>query len=190
MTYSDSDAQAVKDYYSDRLATMLAEAGRCGISNTAGTEHKMAILQDWALSNHLTVAQARFADLQYWVQAEELEITDSIEVLTFAVEYLSNEVHQQAIAKNPHATAEILEQVINQGTVKTMAVVAANPNATDAMLAGLLETANKVMRCLAGGIRNAWPEKTHSDHQADRADELRNAVLRAQESRKAKGAAE
>lgn len=190
MTYSPSDANAVKEYFADRLATMLAEAGRCGVSNTAPITHKMMIQQDWALSNHLTVAQVRFSDLQYWIQAEELEVTDSLEILTFAVEFLPNDIHQQAIAKNPRASAEILEQVINQGTVKTMAVVASNPNVTDAMLEGLLDTAHKVGRCLSGGIRNAWPEKTASDHKADGAEELRNAVLRAQESRKAKGAAE
>lgn len=188
--YAASDAQAVKDYYGNRLEAMLAEAERCGVSNTAPIKDKMLTKQDWALSNHLTVAQAQFADLQYWVQAEELEVTENMEVLTFAVEFLPNELHQQAIAKNPVATADILQQVIDQGTVKTMAVVAANPNATASMLDGLLETANKVMRCLSGGIRNMWPEPTTSDRKADGADELRTAVLRAQETCKGSTAAE
>jgi hypothetical protein len=190
MTYSPSDAQAVKDYFADRLSMMLAEAERCGVSNTAPIKHKAAMAQDWALSNHLTVAQVRFSELQYWLQAEELETTADQEVLTFAVEFLPNQIHQQAIAKNPNATAEILEQVIKQGTVSTMAVVASNPNATDAMLTELLETANKTLRCLSRGLRNAWPEKTATDRKADGADELRKAVLSALESRKANPVAE
>lgn len=188
--YKASDAEAVKEYYAERLDTMLAEAGRCGVSNTEPIKHKAAMAQDWALSNHLTVAQVRFSELQYWVQAEQLETTDNMEVLTYAAEFLPNQIHQQAIAKNPRATAEILEQVINQGNIKTMTVVASNPNVTDAMLVGLLETAEKALRCLSGGIRNMWPNPTSSDTKADDADELRIAVLRAQESRKARPAAE
>lgn len=190
MTYSPREAQAVKDYYADRLATMLAEAGRCGVSNTSPIKHKMAIQQDWAISNHLTVAQARFADEQYWVQVEELETTKNVEILTFATEFLSNEVHQQAIAKNPHTSVELLKQIVAQGSLGTMAAVAANPNTTDAMLEGLLEMANRTHGSVSGGLRNIWPEKTGADHKADGANELGNAVLRAQQSRKATSTAE
>ncbi len=184
MTYSDAEAKAVKDYYADRLDAMLAEAERCGVSNTAAIKHRVAMQQDWALSNRLAASAAAFADLQFWVQVEELETTDNLGILSYAVEHLETEPHQQAIAKNPNASSEVLAEVIRQGTVRTMTLVASNPNMTDDMLTGLLDTAHKIAGSLSGKPLNIWPEKSAADHKAEGAAELRKAVLSALESRK------
>lgn len=188
--HKTSNTEALREYFSDRLSTMLAEAGRCGVTDTSAIKHKSAMALDWALANRLTVTQVKFSELQSWVQAEELETTADQEVLTFAVEFLETEPHQQAIAKNPNASERVLAQVIKQATVRTMTVVASNPNVTDAMLEGLLDTAHRIDGSVGSRPRNMWPEKTGADHRADEAEQLRNAVLRAQESRKANPAAE
>ncbi|WP_285249263.1 hypothetical protein [Pseudarthrobacter sp. efr-133-R2A-89] len=118
MEYTEAEKQRVRYFYSDRLAVMLGEAGRCGAKDLEAIRDRVMIQQDWALSNHLTAEAASFADLQYWIQAETLKTTADMGILTFAVEHQETEVHQQAIAKNPHATPEILEQIIRKGNCK------------------------------------------------------------------------